>query len=141
MHVRFGSQVFTDVKIPVLWGKRAVIGHPSGEISIVDLSGPIARPEVVADKPWKGIEFSAKEDGFVILKDNQRDSFVSPARKIFRDIIGNLPECEISDQRIRIGTNTIQGGTVSGFQVGIGISENGFYIGGPVPSGLAELML
>lgn len=39
----------------------------------------------------------------------------------------------------RIGTNKIRGGMVAGF--GIGISENGFFMERPIPSGLAELKL
>ena len=140
MHVRFGSQVFADVMIPVLWGKRAIVGHPSGKFSIIDLSESLARPEIVEDKPWRNVKFSEKEDGFVIFRDNTREYFFSPARKLIRDMNGALPECEISDESIRIGSNTIQGGTVSGFQVGVGISENGFFIGGPVPAELAELV-
>ncbi|MBI3896851.1 MAG: hypothetical protein HY308_00980 [Gammaproteobacteria bacterium] len=139
MNIRFGTQVFRDVKIPVLWGKRAIIGHPSGELSVVDLSESIARPEIVTNKPWTNIEFSDKEDGLVIFKNGAPVLFYSPPRKLFRDLSGSLPECEISSQEIRIGTNRIQNAMVSGFQVGIGISEDGFFIGGPLPAGLATL--
>ncbi|MHB8389160.1 MAG: hypothetical protein ACYDBH_06210 [Acidobacteriaceae bacterium] len=139
MRIRFGTQAFYNVNIPVLWGKRAIIGHSSGELSIVDLSEAVARPEVVADEPWTNIEFSDKEDGYVIFKNGAPAFFYSPSRKLVRDMSGALPECEISNQQIRIGTNRIQNSTVSGYQVGVGISDNGFFIGGPAPSGLAEL--
>lgn len=139
MKIRLGSQIFDKVRIPVLWGKRAIIGHPTGALSIVDLSDSRARPEIVMDKPWSGIEFSDKEDGFIIYKNGTRAYFYSPVRKLVRDMCGDLPECEISEHRIRIGTNTIQDSMISGFQVGVGISERGFFIGGPIPEGLSEL--
>lgn len=139
MKIRFGTQVFHDVQIPVLWGDRAIIGHASGELSIVNLGESVAVPEVVADKPWTNVEFSSKEDGYVIFKDGTPQFFYSPPRKLVRDLVGDLPECEISEQHIRIGTNTIQNSMISGFQVGVGITETGFFIGGPAPEGLAAL--
>jgi hypothetical protein len=141
VRICFGSQVFDNVQIPVLWGKRAILGHPSGELSIVDLSELAARPEIVADKPWMNIEFSEKEDGFVIFKDHTPAFLYSPPRKLVRDLSGNLPECEISKDRIRVGSNTIQNSHFGGTQVGVGISETGFFIGGPAPPGLAPLIL
>ena len=140
MRIRFGSQTFENVRIPVLWGKRAIIGPPSGQLSVIDLSEATARPEVVADKPWINVEYSDEEDGYRIFKGNSPAFFYSPNRKILRNLSDALPECEISQGRIRIGTNVIQDSMVSGSQVGIGISENGFFIGGPTPAGLAPLV-
>ena len=118
----------------------AIIGHPSGELSVVDLSESVARPEVVADIPWTSIEFSDQEDGgFIIFKNNAPAFFYAPPRKLIRDMSGALPELEISDRQIRIGTNTIRNSTFSGTDVGIGVSKGGFYIGGPAPPGLATL--
>jgi hypothetical protein len=139
MHIRFGTQTFSNVLIPVLWGKRAIIGHPTGELSVVDLSEPVARPEIVGDKPWVNIEFSEQEDGFVIFKGDSQVFFYSPPRKVLRDMSGTLPECEISSEQIRIGGSIIRNSSVSGSPVGIGISENGFFIGGQMPAGLAAL--
>lgn len=140
MQVRIGSQIFIDVSIPMLWGNRAVIGHPHGELSIIDLSYEKAIPEVVSDKPWVGVEYTDKEDGFVIYRGGDAAYFYSPVRRILRDLSGKLPECEISKDKIRIGTNTVGSSTVVGLGVGIGITESGFYIGGPMPSGLAPLI-
>lgn len=141
MDIRFGSQTFHKVKIPLLWGTRAVIGHHAGELSIIDLSGEIATPEVVMSKPWTNIEFSEREDGVVIYRDGDAVYFFSPARHIIRDITGRLPECEISTDKIRVGTNTISNSMISGSQVGVGVHESGFFIGGPAPSGLASLIV
>lgn len=140
MNVTFGTQIFNNVYVPMLWGKRAVIGHTSGELSVIDLSDSAACPEVVSDKPWSNIEFSEKEDGYIIFKGGDQSFFYSPPRKLLRDLEGNLPECEISDRHIRIGTNTVQNSIISGSQVGIGVSEDGFFMGGPMPEGLAKLI-
>lgn len=141
MDIRFGSQVFSGVQIPLLWGARAVIGHPGGELSIIDLSGDLAKPEIVSNTPWKGVEYSEKEDGFVIYSDGKPSYFFSPSRKIIRDLSGKLPECEITNEQVRIGTNTIRNSMIQGFQVGMGVTENGFFIGGSAPKGLAPLII
>lgn len=140
MQARLGSQIFVGVSIPLLWGGRAVIGHPKGELSIINLEGEKAIPEVVSDKPWVGVEYIEKEDGFVVYRGGIAVYFYSPIRKILRDLSGLLPECEIGKDKIKVGTNTIGSSTVVGMGVGIGVTENGFYIGGPVPSGLAPLV-
>lgn len=139
MDFRIGAVSFSGVKIPLLWGKKAVFSHSDGTLSVVDLSGEKAILQVVGDEPWNGIEYTEKEDGFVIYENDVQAYFYSPARKIFRDMTGGLPECELGKDFARIGTNKINGGMVSGFGVGIGVSENGFFIGGPIPEGLASL--
>lgn len=141
MNLRFGSQVFHHVTIPLLWGTRAVIGHPDTTLSIVDLSPSTACPEVVSDKPWQGVEYSEQEDGYVIYKNGEAAYFYSPNRKILRDMLGLLPECEIAKDRIRIGTNTISNSMIVGSAVGIGVTDRGFFIGGPAPAGLAPLIV
>lgn len=139
MDFRFGTQTFSGVKIPLLWGERAILSHSSGALSVIDLGGESAFPEIVSDKPWNQIEYSEKEDGYVIYRNDVQSYFYSPARKLFKDLSGSLPDCEITNKYTRIGTNKIDGGMVSGYGVGIGVSENGFFIGGPIPPGLAEL--
>lgn len=141
MNIKFGSQTFVGVQIPLLWGTRAVIGHADGAISIIDLGGETAKPEIVANSPWQGIEYAESEDGFKIYSAGRVLYFYSPHRKIIRDLVGNLPECEISSDRIRVGTNTISSSMIRGFQVGVGVSENGFFMGGPAPKGLAPFVV
>lgn len=141
MDFRIGSVSFNSVKIPLLWGKKAILSHSNGALSVIDLSGETAKPQIVADEPWTEIEYAEKEDGFVIYENDIQSYFYSPARKIFRDLTGRLPECELAKDFTRIGTNKISGGMVSGFGVGIGVSESGFFMGGPIPEGLASLKL
>jgi len=38
-----------------------------------------------------------------------------------------------------VGTNTFQNNVVSGFGVGISVTENAIGLGGPIPPGLAAL--
>jgi hypothetical protein len=135
------GQVFVNVKIPILWGKRAVIGHPSGKLSVIDLGDAKARPEIVNDLPWVQIQYSESEDGYVIFKDATAVYFYAPPRKLLRDLSGSLPECQLLNDTIRVGTSEVSGNVVSGSPVGIGISEAGFSIGGPMPAGLAELVI
>ena len=140
MNLLLGSQMFVDVQIPLLWGTRAVVGHPTGELSIINLQGDIARPEVVKNEPWTGVEWTDMEDGFAVYEGLTQRYFFSPARKILRDLKGRLLECEIRRDATRIGSSTISNSMVRGFGVGIGVEEDGgFFLGGPMPAGLAKL--
>lgn len=136
-----GSVNFRGVKIPLLWGKKAILSHSNSALSVVDLSGELAILQILADEPWNDIEYSEKEDGFVIYENDTQSYFFSPVRKMFRDLTGKLPECELGTDCTRIGTNRICGGMISGFGVGIGVSESGFFMGGPIPEGLAKLKI
>lgn len=139
MNFHFGSSTFSNVKIPILWGTRAVLAHPSGALSIIDVGGEKATPEVVSNTPWDGVEYAEHEDGFIIYRDGDKQYFCSIERKLLRDLKGELPECVITKDEIRIGTNTIGRSMISGFPVGIGVSKDGFFIGGQMPAGLAKL--
>lgn len=141
MKLLFGSQAFMDVSIPLLWGSRAVIGHPNGSLSILDLSGETAVPEIIKDHPAVGIEFSEEEDGFLIFKNGHSAYFFSPKRHFLRDVSGSLPECEVKNDQIRVAGSTMSNCSVMGFGVGIGVTEQGMYIGGPLPANLAPLVL
>lgn len=141
MNIQIGSQTFMNVKIPLLWGERAVIGHVSGALSIIYLGEASASPEVVGDQPAIGVDFSERDEGFVILKDEKEAYFYSPNKKLLRDLSGTLPECVITARGIRVGSSTFEGNVVSGFAVGIGVTEKGFFMGGPIPEGLAPLLI
>jgi hypothetical protein len=141
MNLKLGSQIFKNVQIPLLWGKRAVVSHSNGALSLIYLGGETAIPEVIADKPAIGVDYSERDEGFVIFLDGIESYFYSPAKKLLRDLVGSLQECEISSTGIRVGTNQLQGNTFMGPQVGIGVTEQGFFMGGPIPKGLAPLLI
>jgi hypothetical protein len=135
------GQFFTDVKIPLLWGKRAVLGHLDGRISIVSLAGEKARVEIVGGLPAPDVEFSDVEDGFTLYDDEGPVYFFSPARGLLRDLRGRLPECRIRADGIAVGSaGFFSNNAVSGFPVGVGVTEDSIYLGGPMPPDLAPLM-
>jgi hypothetical protein len=141
MNLKIGSQTFEHVDIPLLWGTRAVVGHSNGALSIICLDGMAALSEVIADKPAVEVEYSERDDGYVILREGIGAYFFSSSMKLLRDLSGYLPECQISTDGIRVGNSRIQRAPVMGSQVGIGVTEQGFFVGGPVPPGLAPLLV
>jgi hypothetical protein len=46
MNLNMGNQIFEDVRIPLLWGKRAILEDKTGRISIILLDGNKAVLEV-----------------------------------------------------------------------------------------------
>ncbi|MYN45295.1 hypothetical protein GTP23_09490 [Pseudoduganella sp. FT93W] len=139
MNVSFGGQIFRQVQVPLLWGSRAVIGHPGGEFSVIDLSGVVARIEIVKNIPAPNIDYTEREDGVVIFKDLAESFFFSAPRGVFKDISGVLPDCEVYGDHIRVGNSNIRSAMISGFPVGIGVTESGLFLGGPLPQNLAAL--
>lgn len=142
MRLKLGGSTFDNVKIPVLWGKRAVLQDSSGRLSVVDLSGSVAKIEILGDKVAVGVRFSPTTDGFRVLTHDRKALYTfSPlARRLTSESLG-LPELQIKASQIRIGTNTFGSSVVSGFGVGIVVDEQGISIGAPLPEGLAALVV
>ena len=141
MNIKMSSQIFKDVEIPLLWGKRAIMEDKEGKMYIIALDGEKAIVEVIANEPAPNIEYELVENGFkIILNGNDVYSF-DPNKKIITSISLNLPECELNVSHTRIGSNIISGCSVSGFGVGIVVNEQGMSIGAPLPEGLATLIV
>lgn len=141
MNLVMGSQVFSDVTIPVLWGKRAVLQDKKGRISIIDLSGAEAKLEILGDRPAPKVEFRPVSDGCIeVLQGGVALYSFNPTGKTITGLSLRLPECSILPNGTSIGTNFFQNNFVSGFGVGIQVMEDGgIGMGGPIPPGLAKL--
>ncbi len=141
MNLKMGNQFFNNVQIPLLWGKRAIIQDKKNRLSVIDLSNPKAKLEVLADEPAPGITFEPSFAGFKILRDGVPLYSYDPTEKRLESLSLGLPDCQISPWSIRIGSNQFSGNSISGFGVGIAVSENGISVGGPIPQGLAQLAI
>jgi hypothetical protein len=142
MKLRMGGQIFQEVTIPLLWGRRAVVQHDDGALSVIDLAGPHARSEIVADLPAAGVEFLPDVDGFTIRSQDGESLYrYNPRTKVLSPIGLKLPEIELGPQGTRIGTSFIGGSMISGFGVGIAVQEDSVAIGAPLPPNLADLIV
>ena len=141
MNIRMGSQIFSDVEIPLLWGVRAILQDKKGRVSVINLQGERAELEILGDKPAPNISYEPTLDGFKILKDGEALYNYNPSEKILRSISLGLPECEIREFEIRIGGGTFSGNIVSGYGVGIVVTKEGIGMGAPLPKGLAKLVI
>ncbi len=141
MKLNMGGQLFDNVEIPLLWGKRAVLEDKKGRISIISLEGKEAEIEVLGGKPAPNIQYELIEDGFKIIVDGQDLYSFDPNRRIITGLSLNLPECEIQKSGIRVGGSMFSGNIVVGFGVGIVVDERGIGMGAPLPEGLAKLVV
>lgn len=139
MNLNMGSQVFQNVQIPLLWGKRAVLQDEKGRLSIISLEGSEPEIEILGDKPAPGIKYELIKGGFKIYKDNAELYAFYPEKKIISGLSIKLPECEVGNNGTRIGTNMFSGNMVVGFGVGIVVDERGIGMGAPLPPDLAKL--
>ena len=136
-----GSQFFRDVQIPLLWGERAIVQDRKGLLSVIDLAGTAARPEIVGDQPAPDIGYRPSIEGFVILKDGKALYSYNATEKLLKSISLELPECQITAGATRVGTSEFSGNIISGFAVGISVSKSGIAMGTPLPPGLAKLVV
>jgi hypothetical protein len=139
MNIKIGGQQFYGVQIPILWGTRAILQDMKSRLSVIDLNDNKLTIEILGDKPSVGIEYTLNIDGFTILKNGIELYKYNPLEKIITGIQIKLPECQISSQKVRVGTNTFSGNVISGYGVGIFVTETGFGMGGPIPPNLARL--
>jgi hypothetical protein len=136
-----GTQIFHNVQIPLLWGKRAIVQDRAGRISVIDLSEATARPEVLGDEPAPGVEYELGDDGFTVLREGQRLYKYSPQEKSISSIGLKLPDCQITPSGTRIGGSHFSGNVISGYAVGIAVTEDGMSMGARLPPGLAKLVV
>jgi hypothetical protein len=141
MNIQMGGQLLRNVEIPLLWGERAVVQDRNGRLSIIDLSGEAARPEILGDEPAPGVTFRPSVEGFNILKDGVAVYSYNPNEKQLTSITLDLPECHITPTGTRVGNNEFSGNVISGFGVGIAVTKRGIAMGAPLPRNLAKLVL
>ena len=141
MNLQMGSHFFADVEIPILWGSRAIVQDRKERISVIDLAGQSPRLEILGDEPAPGVEFAPIVDGSIIMVEGVRLYSYHTDQRRLESISLDLPDCTISESGIVIGTNRFSGNLVSGYAIGIAVSERGIAMGAPMPAGLAQLVI
>jgi hypothetical protein len=140
MNVKMGGHTFVNVEVPLLWGTRAVLQDRIGRISIIDLSEDSALTEIVEDAPAPNIPYETEDGGYTILARDTPLYTFSPAEKLLVSLSLDLPDCQITLNQTRIGTNLFQNNMIRGSQVGIFVTPNSMGIGAPLPANLAALV-
>jgi len=141
MNLNMGSQRFEDVRIPLLWGKRAILEDKTGRISIILLDGTKAVLEVLGNEPAPNIQYELIENGFKVILNGQELYSFDQERRIIKGLSQKLPECEIQGSGIRIGNNILSGNKLIGFGVGVAVYEQRIVMGASLPEGLAKLVV
>lgn len=136
-----GSHVFIDVEVPVLWGTRAILQDLQGRLSVIDLAGDSAIPEVIGGEPAPSIEFAPTSSGFKVIRRGQILYVFSKADNSLTSIALGLPPLQIQEDQIRVGSNLFQGNIVAGSGVGFAVTEDGVAMGTSLPKKLAELVV
>ncbi len=141
MNLNMGSQKFEDIKIPLLWGKRAILEDKTGRISIILLDGKKAVIEVLGNEPAPNIQYEPIEDGFKVILNGQELYSFNKERRVIKGLSQRLPECEIQGGSVRIGSNILSGNKETGFGVGVAVYEQRIVMGADLPEGLARLVV
>ncbi|TDI76063.1 MAG: hypothetical protein E2O82_00810 [Betaproteobacteria bacterium] len=141
MNLNMGGQRFEDVKIPLIWGKRAILEDNTGLISIILLDGTKAVLEVLGNEPAPNIQYEVIEDGFKVINNGQELYSFDKERRVIKGLSQKLPECEIQSGGIRIGSNILSRKKATGFGVGVAVYEQRIVMGNSLPEGLARLVV
>ena len=142
MNLRMGSQKFTDVSVPLLWGTRAIVQDQENRLSVIDLAGPKARLEILADRPAPKARFTPTFQGFTIVSRAGDEIYsYSPRERLLSSINLGLPDCQIRADAIMVGTHRFSYGRFAGTGVGIAVTPTSIAVGGPLPPNLAALIL
>ena len=140
MDIEVGSNRFTDVEIPLLWGTKAVVQTNDG-VSVIELAGPEAQLEVLAGRPADGVVYAEVTGGFEITSEYGISFVLQTPPMILHDPRGVLPECVIDEQEITVGSYRFSGNLVVRTAVGLLVTEQGISIGARLPDGLAKLVV
>ena len=139
MDIRLGGQVLRDVEIPLLWGSRVVSQDHQGRLSVVDLSQGV-KIEIIGDRPVPGMSIAVKAPGFDVLVDGKPLYHYDPEQKMLVSIDLDLPSCQVGTHFVRVGANTFEGNSISGFGVGIVVTPTATWIGAQIPQELRLLV-
>jgi hypothetical protein len=140
MDFRIRGQYFANVKVPVLWGSRAILQDQHGHLSIVNLDADGVVLEVIDDQPGPGTNFAPLTEGYLILDvEGAKLYAVNPKTKSLIPFVLRLPSVTVGVRELRLGANVFAGNMVVGIGVGIVVTESGIALGGPLPQALAAL--
>lgn len=140
MNLNMENQIFEDVRIPLLWGKRAILEDRAGRISIILLDGNKVVLEVLGNEPTPNIQYEPTEDGFKVINNGQEIYSFDKERRIITGHSQKLPECEIYSDGIRIGSSLLSRSKDIDFSVGVEVYEQRIVMGNNLPEGLARLV-
>jgi len=140
MNLNMENQIFEDVRIPLLWGKRAILEDKKGRISIILLDGNKAVLEVLGNEPTSNIQYETIEDGFKVIHNGQDLYSFNRKKRVITGHSQKLPECEIRGAGIRIGSNVLSRNKTLEFGVGVEVQEQRIIMGNSLPRGLARLV-
>ena len=140
MNLNMENQVFEDVRIPLLWGKRAILEDKIGRISIILLDGNKAVLEVMGNEPTSNIQYEEIKDGFKVIHNGQDIYSFNRKKRVITGHTQKLPECEIRGGDIRIGSNVLSMSKALEFGVGVEVYEQRIIMGNSLPRGLARLV-
>jgi hypothetical protein len=139
MNLRVGGNTFWNVTVPVLWGQRAILQDKFGKLSVVDLSGPKPRVELLADEPAVGVEFRPILNGVALIQAGTTLYTFDKLEKTLSSVTLSLPEIQVTESSIRVGSLELVNNRIIGYGVGVAVSPTSVSIGAPLPAGLSEL--
>jgi hypothetical protein len=138
--LKLASHSLQDVRIPVLWGNRAIVQERDGALSVIDVGGWMPRLEILRNQPAPGIGFRFTWGGFQIMSYPSDVYEFNIREKTFSSQTFGLPDVQIDEFYVRVGTQIYPNfGGVEG-AVGIHVMPSGVQLGAPMPFPLFSIV-
>jgi hypothetical protein len=141
MDLTIGDLELKDVGIPVIWGSRAIAQGSDRRLSVINLSSTPERLEILADQPAPGVNFVPILGGFRILAFREGGYDYNKNERTLTSPGGELPDCQIDDQYVRVGTEVFPKSTDYLTDAILTVSSNNVGITTQIPHGLRKLVV
>jgi hypothetical protein len=140
MNLTLGSLRFQNIRIPVLWGNRAIIQEPNLVLSVIDIGDILPALEILRNEPALGVNFIPKWSGFQILRVPAESYEFDVREKAFTSETLDLPDVQVDEFYIRVGSDVYPNTVWFEDAVGLYVTSDDVRIGAPMPSALLRLV-
>lgn len=139
VNLKIDSHSLQDIRIPVLWGDRAIIQESNNRLSVIDTGGLKPTLEVLRNQPAPGVGFIPTMFGFQVLRSPDTYQFNVQEGTFSTQTLG-LPDVQLDEFYIRVEAEIYP--NLGAFEsVGIlQVTPDGNKFGVPMPFALSRLI-
>jgi hypothetical protein len=139
VNLKIDNHTLENIRIPVLWGDRAIIQESNNRLSVIDTDGLNPTLEVLRNQPAPGIGFIPTMFGFQVLRSPDVYEFKVRDRTFSTQTLG-LPDVEIDEFYIRVGAEIYSNLRAIEPIVTLHVQSDHVDVGVPIPFPLFRLI-
>ncbi len=140
MDLIINSHSFQNIRIPVIWGERAIVQEPNTILSVIDIGDVMPALEILRNRPAPGISFLPTRSGFQVMRSPGDLYQFNVEERTFSTQTLGLADVQIDDFYIRVGTQVYP--NLDGFEAAgrLQVTPDDVKVGVPMPFALFRLI-